>query len=67
MASVAFKQEVMKLVDQLPESATWDDLAEQARYLAAVDRGIAAADRGDFASPERIKAMFAKWGVDFEA
>jgi predicted transcriptional regulator len=67
MASVAFKQEVMKLVDQLPETATWDDLAERARYAAAVDRGIGAAERGDFASPDRIKAMFAKWGVDVEA
>lgn len=67
MASPAFKQEVMKLVDLLPESATWDDLAERARYLASVDRGIDAAERSDFASPERIKAMFAKWGVDVEA
>ena len=67
MASLAFKQEVMKLIDQLPETATWEDLAERARYLAAIDRGIDAADRGDFASPERIKAMFAKWGVDVEA
>ena len=29
--------------------------------------GIEAADRGEFASPERAKAMFAKWGVAVEA
>jgi len=65
--SAVFKQEAHKLVDALPESATWDELAEKARFLAGVERGIAAADRGDFASPERIRAMFATWGVDVEA
>ena len=63
MAAV-FKQEAHKLIDALPESASWDELAEKAKFLAAVERGIEAADRGEFASPERIKAMFAKWGVD---
>jgi len=67
MATAAFKKEAHKLIDALPETATWDELAEKARYLAAVERGIEAADRGDFASPERIKAMFAKWGVDVTA
>jgi predicted transcriptional regulator len=62
----AFKQEAHRLVDQLPDSASWDDLAEKARFLAGVERGIAAADRGDFASPERVRAMFARWGVDVE-
>lgn len=63
MAAV-FKQEAHKLIDALPESASWDELAEKAKFLAAVERGIEAADRGEFASPERINAMFAKWGVD---
>jgi predicted transcriptional regulator len=66
MAAV-FKQEAHKLIDALPESASWDELAERAKFLAAVERGIKAADRGEFASPEHIKAMFAKWGVDAEA
>ena len=66
MAAV-FKQEAHKLIDALPESASWDELAEKAKFLAAVERGIEVADRGEFASPERINAMFAKWGVDAEA
>jgi len=65
--TAVFKQEAHKLIDALPESASWDELAEKAKFLAAVERGIEAADRGEFASPERIKAMFAKWGVDAEA
>jgi predicted transcriptional regulator len=65
MATV-FKDKAHQLIDSLPETAGWDDLAERARYLAAVERGIEAAEQGDFATPERIRAMFAKWGVDAE-
>jgi predicted transcriptional regulator len=65
--AAAFKHEAHKLIDELPDSAGWDDLAERARFLAAVERGIEAADRGDFASPELVRAMFARWGVDVEA
>ena len=66
----AVKQEAHKLIDALPEAASWDDVVrvlDEARFHEAVHSGIAAADRGEFASPERVKAMFAKWGVDAAA
>ncbi|MFU8831924.1 MAG: hypothetical protein ACNA7J_07170, partial [Wenzhouxiangella sp.] len=62
----AFKERAHQLIDSLPESADWDELIEKARYLAAVQRGLDAADCGDFADPERVRKMFAKWGVDIE-
>lgn len=68
-AMSAVKQQAHKLIDTLPEAASWDDVVrvvDQARFQEAVREGIEAADRGDFASPERVKAMFAKWGVDAE-
>lgn len=40
---------------------------DEARFREAVRAGIEAADRGDLASPDRVKAMFAKWGVDAAA
>jgi len=64
MATTTIREKAHELIDSLPETAGWDDLAERARYLAAVQRGMEAADRGDFASPERVREMFAKWGVD---
>ena len=69
-AMSAVKQEAHRLIDALPEAAGWDDVVravDEARFHEAVRAGIAAADRDDFASPERIKAMFAKWGVDVAA
>jgi predicted transcriptional regulator len=65
MATV-FKDQAHQLIDSLPETAGWEDLAQRARYLAAVERGIEAAECGDFATPERIRTMFAKWGVERE-
>jgi predicted transcriptional regulator len=68
-AMSAVKQQAHKLIDTLPEAASWDDVVrvvDQARFQEAVREGIEAADRGDFASAERVKAMFARWGVDAE-
>ena len=57
------KQELHSLADQLPDSATWDDVIEEARFRKAVEVGIAAADRRAFATDDELKAAFAKWGV----
>lgn len=66
----AAKQEALKLIDALPESADWDDVVrvvDDARFQQAVEAGIVAADRGEFASRERVREVFAKWGVDVAA
>lgn len=64
------KREAHKLIDTLPEAASWADVVravDEARFHEAVHEGIAAADRDEFASPDQIRAMFAKWGVDVAA
>ncbi len=67
MAAPDLHQQVHQIADQLPAEATWDDVIEQARFRKAVQEGIAAADRGEFASPEEVRRAFRKWGVDVEA
>jgi len=63
MAAV-FKQEAHKLIDGLPDSATWDDLIECARFQKAIEEGAAAADRGEFASDAEVRRVLGKWGTD---
>jgi predicted transcriptional regulator len=58
-----FKQQAHALVDQLPDTATWDDMIEEARFRKAVEEGIAAANRGEFAKDEDVHSAFARWGV----
>jgi predicted transcriptional regulator len=63
MAAV-FKREAHRLIDRLPDSATWDDLIECARFQKAIEEGAAAADRGDFASDAEVRCVFDKWTKD---
>lgn len=65
-AASSLKQQAHALIDQLPETATWDDVIEEMRFRKAVEEGIAQADRGDFARPEDVRAAFAKWGGKLE-
>jgi len=60
------KNELHSLADELPDSATWEDVIEAARFRRAVDAGVAAADRGAFASDEQVKDAFSRLGVNVE-
>jgi hypothetical protein len=53
MAAV-FKQEAHKLVDELPDTANWDDLIYQAALHRAIDRGLAEADAGQLIPVEEL-------------
>jgi hypothetical protein len=37
----AFKQKAHALIDQLPETASWDDLAYEMDLRASIERGLA--------------------------
>ncbi|CAN5155491.1 hypothetical protein BH11PSE14_BH11PSE14_05190 [soil metagenome] len=63
MATSDLSLQVHQLADQLPADATWDDVIEQARFRKAVQDGIAAADRGEFATDEEVRRAFKKWGA----
>ena len=54
------------LADQLPEGATWRDVAYEAYVRQEVEAGLEEARRGDFASDDEVRSAFAKWGVQLE-
>jgi predicted transcriptional regulator len=51
----ALKEEAKRLVDGLPEDATWDDLMYQAYVKAKIAKALAAAEAGDVVSHEEAK------------
>lgn len=53
-----FKQEAHKLVDELPESAGWDELVYQAAVHRAIERGLVEADAGQLIAAEDLLAEF---------
>jgi predicted transcriptional regulator len=61
--SQTIRQKVHALAEDLPPDASWDDVIEEARFRRAVERGIAAADRGAFATDEEEGNAFARWSV----
>lgn len=62
--ATSVKQILHNLADELPENATWEDVIEEVRFRRAVETGIRAADRGDFASKEELRIAFARWNVN---
>jgi len=57
------RDQVRAIADELPADASWDDVIEEARFRKAVESGIAAADRGSFATDQEVRDAFARWGV----
>jgi predicted transcriptional regulator len=53
--SVGIKSEAQRLVDQLPEQASWDDLMYEIYVRQGVDRGIADADAGRVVSHDEAE------------
>ena len=50
------KSEARRLVDSLPESATWDDLAYEVYVRQSVEAGLADADAGRVLSHDEALA-----------
>ena len=55
------KQQARALVDNLPESATWDDLAYEAELRASTDRGLADSEAGRVVA---VEDMMKEFGVE---
>ena len=41
MSTVMEKEEVHKLIDRMPQNATWDDLMREIYVCEAIERGLA--------------------------
>jgi len=52
------KQEAKKLLDKLPDEATWDDIMYQLYVRQKYERGIEAADRGEGMVHDQVKRLF---------
>ena len=62
-AANSIKETLHQIADQLPEEATWKDVVYEAYTRQEIADGLAEARRGEFASDEKVKSTFAKWGV----
>lgn len=52
------KQEARKVIDNLPDRATWDDPMYELYVRLKIEAGIQAADEGRVLSHEQVKQRF---------
>ena len=53
-----FKKDAYALIDNLPESASWDDLAYEAELRASIERGLADSRAGRLIPLEDLMKEF---------
>ena len=54
----ALKAEAAKLIESLPDDATWEDLMYEIYVRQAIEAGLAASDAGDVTSIEEVRKEF---------
>jgi hypothetical protein len=58
MSSTKVKQEAHRLVDNLPENATWDDLIYEIYVRQAIEAGLANSETGRTLNVKEVRAKF---------
>ncbi len=52
------KEEAQKVIQELPDEASWDDVMYEIYVRKKIDAGIKAADAGDLTSHAQVKKRF---------
>lgn len=55
------KEIVLDAIQELPDDASIDQIADRVEFLAAIQKGIDDIDRGDTVPHEEIKKQLAAW------
>lgn len=50
-----------KTIQDLPDSATWEDTEERVRFLAGIDRGLADIRAGRVVPHDEVKRNVREW------
>ena len=55
------KEQLARVIAELPDDATVEDAMERLLFLAKVERGIRQADAGQTIPHDKVKQRMAKW------
>ncbi len=55
MKDLAVKERAKRLIEQLPEDATWEDLMERIYVQTAIERGLADSEAGRTMTSEQLR------------
>lgn len=51
----------IKTIQDLPDSATWEDIEERVRFLAGIDKGLADIRSGRVIPHDEVKESLREW------
>jgi hypothetical protein len=55
------KDLAIKTIQELPDSATWEEIEERVRFLAGIDKGLADIKAGKVVPHEEVKESLKRW------
>jgi predicted transcriptional regulator len=58
---VETKQQILKVIEELPDDVTVEDAIDRLYLLYKIDRGLRQADRGELIGQEEARQRMAKW------
>lgn len=58
MERINIKQEARRLVDQLPDNSTWDDLMHEIYVRQSIEKGLADSEARRTTSVEEVREEF---------
>ena len=58
------KELVLEAIQELPDDASIDQIADRIEFIAAIKKGIDDIDRGDTIPHEEIKRQLAAWLIE---
>lgn len=58
MEPISIKEEARRLVDQLPENSTWDDLMHEIYVRQSIEKGLADSEAGQTTSVKEVREKF---------
>ena len=58
MEQISVKDDARRLIDQLPDSATWDDLEHEIHVRRAVEAGLADSEAENVITTEELRRSF---------
>lgn len=58
MSRVGIKDEARKLVDELPDDATWEELEYKIYVRRKIEGGLSSLEKGESLSTEEVREQF---------
>jgi len=58
MERVSIKEEARRIIDQLPDNSTWDDLMHEIYVRQSIEKGLSDSQHGRTTSVEDVREKF---------